>query len=88
MSVAYLQPTYAKIFIDDTVLNENLSWFQQQSRYAAATFIGLVETFSYRSLHVLFELATFPLSLGYVATFHEGPLIMGRGLGEPQPLPE
>ncbi len=69
MSVAYLQPTYAKIFIDDTVLNENLSWFQQQSRYAAATFIGLVETFSYRSLHVLFELATFPLSLGYVRYF-------------------
>jgi len=68
VSVAYLQPTYAKLLIDQT-LAANFNWFKRQSRYAAAVFVGLVETISYCSLHVMFSLATFPLTMGYVDSF-------------------
>ena len=69
MFVAYLQPTYAKRIIDGTSTTENLSWFRQKGRYAAAAIVGIAETISYCSLHVMFSLATFPLTMGYVDAF-------------------
>ncbi len=69
MFVAYLQPTYAKRIIDGTSNAEGLSWFKQKKRYAAAAFVGLAETISYCTLHVMFSLATFPLTMGYVDAF-------------------